>query len=121
MGHVRGEEPKGRSCLAMLPWWVGAQKKSPSLEGDKEMEIEKLGCPGESEGGQQLGSGADWGGWMGGMWGWEWPVRQWNGLCKQRVPATLSSVSLRSCLASQDPYCGWHRLRGCVSIREPGG
>nr|XP_048283883.1 semaphorin-6C [Myodes glareolus] len=27
----------------------------------------------------------------------------------------------RSCLASQDPYCGWHRLRGCVSIRGPGG
>ncbi|XP_038167093.1 semaphorin-6C isoform X3 [Arvicola amphibius] len=27
----------------------------------------------------------------------------------------------RSCLASQDPYCGWHRLKGCVSIRGPGG
>ncbi|ERE90774.1 semaphorin-6C-like protein [Cricetulus griseus] len=27
----------------------------------------------------------------------------------------------RSCLASQDPYCGWHRSRGCVNIRGPGG
>ncbi|XP_011829050.1 PREDICTED: semaphorin-6C [Mandrillus leucophaeus] len=27
----------------------------------------------------------------------------------------------RSCLASQDPYCGWHSSRGCVDIREPGG
>lgn len=27
----------------------------------------------------------------------------------------------RSCLASQDPYCGWHRSRGCVDIRGPGG
>ncbi|CAH6919141.1 Sema6c [Phodopus roborovskii] len=27
----------------------------------------------------------------------------------------------RSCLASQDPYCGWHRSRGCVNIWEPGG
>ncbi|XP_052587055.1 semaphorin-6C isoform X1 [Peromyscus californicus insignis] len=27
----------------------------------------------------------------------------------------------RSCLASQDPYCGWHRLKGCVTIRGPGG
>ncbi|XP_060249105.1 semaphorin-6C isoform X2 [Meriones unguiculatus] len=26
----------------------------------------------------------------------------------------------RSCLASQDPYCGWHRLRGCVNIRGSG-
>uniref|UniRef100_A0ABI8A4E2 Sema domain-containing protein n=1 Tax=Felis catus TaxID=9685 RepID=A0ABI8A4E2_FELCA len=27
----------------------------------------------------------------------------------------------RSCLASQDPYCGWHSSRGCVDIRGPGG
>ncbi|XP_039102273.1 semaphorin-6C isoform X3 [Hyaena hyaena] len=27
----------------------------------------------------------------------------------------------RSCLASRDPYCGWHRSRGCVDIRGPGG
>ncbi|XP_036046246.1 semaphorin-6C isoform X1 [Onychomys torridus] len=27
----------------------------------------------------------------------------------------------RSCLASRDPYCGWHRLKGCVTIRGPGG
>uniref|UniRef100_A0A2K5NPM4 Semaphorin 6C n=1 Tax=Cercocebus atys TaxID=9531 RepID=A0A2K5NPM4_CERAT len=27
----------------------------------------------------------------------------------------------QSCLASQDPYCGWHSSRGCVDIREPGG
>ncbi|XP_036681752.1 semaphorin-6C isoform X3 [Balaenoptera musculus] len=27
----------------------------------------------------------------------------------------------RSCLASQDPYCGWDRSRGCVDIRGPGG
>uniref|UniRef100_A0A8C6RPK3 Sema domain, transmembrane domain (TM), and cytoplasmic domain, (semaphorin) 6C n=1 Tax=Nannospalax galili TaxID=1026970 RepID=A0A8C6RPK3_NANGA len=27
----------------------------------------------------------------------------------------------RSCLASQDPYCGWHRSRGCVDIRGPSG
>ncbi|XP_076430661.1 semaphorin-6C isoform X3 [Peromyscus maniculatus bairdii] len=27
----------------------------------------------------------------------------------------------RSCLASQDPYCGWHRLKGCVTIGGPGG
>ncbi|XP_035583282.1 semaphorin-6C isoform X5 [Zalophus californianus] len=27
----------------------------------------------------------------------------------------------RSCLASQDPYCGWHSSRGCVDIRRPGG
>ncbi|XP_059121818.1 semaphorin-6C isoform X3 [Peromyscus eremicus] len=27
----------------------------------------------------------------------------------------------RSCLGSQDPYCGWHRLKGCVTIRGPGG
>ncbi|XP_055459808.1 semaphorin-6C isoform X5 [Psammomys obesus] len=26
----------------------------------------------------------------------------------------------RSCLASRDPYCGWHRLRGCVNIRGSG-
>ncbi|XP_029804509.1 semaphorin-6C isoform X4 [Suricata suricatta] len=26
----------------------------------------------------------------------------------------------RSCLASQDPYCGWHRSRGCVAVRGPG-
>uniref|UniRef100_G1NZ41 Semaphorin 6C n=1 Tax=Myotis lucifugus TaxID=59463 RepID=G1NZ41_MYOLU len=26
-----------------------------------------------------------------------------------------------SCLASQDPYCGWHSSRGCVDIRGPGG
>ncbi|XP_042537823.1 semaphorin-6C isoform X2 [Dipodomys spectabilis] len=27
----------------------------------------------------------------------------------------------RSCLASRDPYCGWHSSRGCVDIRGPGG
>nr|XP_031292318.1 semaphorin-6C isoform X5 [Camelus dromedarius]XP_031292319.1 semaphorin-6C isoform X5 [Camelus dromedarius]XP_031292320.1 semaphorin-6C isoform X5 [Camelus dromedarius]XP_031292321.1 semaphorin-6C isoform X5 [Camelus dromedarius]XP_031292322.1 semaphorin-6C isoform X5 [Camelus dromedarius]XP_031292323.1 semaphorin-6C isoform X5 [Camelus dromedarius] len=27
----------------------------------------------------------------------------------------------RSCLASQDPYCGWDSSRGCVDIRGPGG
>ncbi|KAM8787006.1 semaphorin-6C isoform 2-T8 [Rhynchonycteris naso] len=27
----------------------------------------------------------------------------------------------RSCLASQDPYCGWHSSRGCVDIRGPSG
>ncbi|KAM5201262.1 semaphorin-6C isoform 3-T14 [Hipposideros larvatus] len=27
----------------------------------------------------------------------------------------------RSCLASQDPYCGWHSSKGCVDIRGPGG
>ncbi|XP_073904252.1 semaphorin-6C isoform X5 [Castor canadensis] len=27
----------------------------------------------------------------------------------------------RSCLASQDPYCGWHSSRGCMDIRGPGG
>ncbi|XP_030792966.1 semaphorin-6C isoform X2 [Rhinopithecus roxellana] len=27
----------------------------------------------------------------------------------------------RTCLASQDPYCGWHSSRGCVDIRGPGG
>nr|KAF6291643.1 semaphorin 6C [Myotis myotis] len=27
----------------------------------------------------------------------------------------------RSCLASQDPYCGWHSSRGCVDIRGPRG
>nr|KAF6414326.1 semaphorin 6C [Molossus molossus] len=27
----------------------------------------------------------------------------------------------RSCLATQDPYCGWHSSRGCVDIRGPGG
>lgn len=27
----------------------------------------------------------------------------------------------RSCLASQDPYCGWHNSRGCVDIRGPRG
>ncbi|XP_047376201.1 semaphorin-6C isoform X3 [Sciurus carolinensis] len=27
----------------------------------------------------------------------------------------------RSCLASQDPYCGWHSSRGCVDIRGTGG
>uniref|UniRef100_A0A8C2QRW6 Semaphorin-6C n=1 Tax=Capra hircus TaxID=9925 RepID=A0A8C2QRW6_CAPHI len=27
----------------------------------------------------------------------------------------------RSCLASQDPYCGWDSSRGCVDIRAPGG
>ncbi|XP_058395079.1 semaphorin-6C isoform X3 [Diceros bicornis minor] len=27
----------------------------------------------------------------------------------------------RSCLASLDPYCGWHSSRGCVDIRGPGG
>uniref|UniRef100_A0A8C5L005 Sema domain, transmembrane domain (TM), and cytoplasmic domain, (semaphorin) 6C n=1 Tax=Jaculus jaculus TaxID=51337 RepID=A0A8C5L005_JACJA len=27
----------------------------------------------------------------------------------------------RSCLASQDPYCGWHGSRGCVDIRRSGG
>ncbi|EAW53469.1 semaphorin 6C [Homo sapiens] len=27
----------------------------------------------------------------------------------------------RSCLASQDPYCGWHSSRGCVDIRGSGG
>lgn len=111
----------------MLPGyasWAGrsTEKKIPSLECGKEMGIvEKLGYPGESEGGQQLGSAADWDGQMGGVWGWECPVRQWNGLCTRRVPVSLSSVSLRSCLASQDPYCGWHRLRGCVSIRGPAG
>ncbi|XP_066124061.1 semaphorin-6C isoform X1 [Saccopteryx bilineata] len=26
----------------------------------------------------------------------------------------------RSCLASHDPYCGWHSSRGCVDIRGPG-
>ncbi|XP_004588933.2 semaphorin-6C [Ochotona princeps] len=26
----------------------------------------------------------------------------------------------RSCLASQDPYCGWHSSRGCVDIRGGG-
>lgn len=50
----------------MLPGyasWAGrSTEKSPSLEGGKEMGIVKLGYPGESEGGQQLGSGADWGG-----------------------------------------------------------
>ncbi|KAG8509254.1 Semaphorin-6C [Galemys pyrenaicus] len=27
----------------------------------------------------------------------------------------------RSCLASRDPYCGWHGSRGCVDVRGPGG
>ncbi|XP_028344645.1 semaphorin-6C isoform X4 [Physeter macrocephalus] len=27
----------------------------------------------------------------------------------------------RSCLTSQDPYCGWDSSRGCVDIRRPGG
>ncbi|XP_053446677.1 semaphorin-6C [Nycticebus coucang] len=27
----------------------------------------------------------------------------------------------RRCLASQDPYCGWHSSRGCVDIKRPGG
>ncbi|KAK2497294.1 hypothetical protein MC885_020243 [Smutsia gigantea] len=46
-------------------------------------------------------------------------------------PGCIISVSLsrcarhgacrRSCLASQDPYCGWHSSRGCVDIRGPGG
>ncbi|XP_060057686.1 semaphorin-6C isoform X2 [Erinaceus europaeus] len=27
----------------------------------------------------------------------------------------------RSCLASQDPYCGWHSSRGCVDIRGSAG
>ncbi|XP_077883718.1 semaphorin-6C isoform X5 [Ictidomys tridecemlineatus] len=27
----------------------------------------------------------------------------------------------RSCLASQDPYCGWHSSRGCVDITGTGG
>ncbi|XP_036308682.1 LOW QUALITY PROTEIN: semaphorin-6C [Pipistrellus kuhlii] len=27
----------------------------------------------------------------------------------------------RSCLASRDPYCGWHSSRGCVDIRGPHG
>ncbi|XP_051712020.2 semaphorin-6C isoform X2 [Oryctolagus cuniculus] len=26
----------------------------------------------------------------------------------------------RSCLASQDPYCGWHSSRGCVDVRGGG-
>ncbi|KAL6044172.1 hypothetical protein STEG23_019852 [Scotinomys teguina] len=27
----------------------------------------------------------------------------------------------RSCLTSRDPYCGWHRFKGCVTIRGPSG
>ncbi|KAM6219460.1 semaphorin-6C isoform 2-T2 [Rhynchocyon petersi] len=27
----------------------------------------------------------------------------------------------RSCLASQDPYCGWHSSQGCVDIKRPSG
>ncbi|XP_057356704.1 semaphorin-6C isoform X4 [Manis pentadactyla] len=46
-------------------------------------------------------------------------------------PGCIISISLsrcarhgacrRSCLASQDPYCGWHSSRGCVNIRGSGG
>ncbi|XP_075417883.1 semaphorin-6C isoform X4 [Tenrec ecaudatus] len=32
---------------------------------------------------------------------------------------TRHGACQRSCLASQDPYCGWHRSRGCVDIRGP--
>ncbi|XP_045672960.1 semaphorin-6C isoform X1 [Phyllostomus hastatus] len=34
---------------------------------------------------------------------------------------TQHAACRRSCLASQDPYCGWHSSRGCVDIRVPGG
>ncbi|XP_006900177.1 PREDICTED: semaphorin-6C isoform X3 [Elephantulus edwardii] len=34
---------------------------------------------------------------------------------------TRHGACRRSCLASQDPYCGWHSSRGCVDIRGPGG
>ncbi|XP_062960484.1 semaphorin-6C isoform X3 [Cynocephalus volans] len=34
---------------------------------------------------------------------------------------TRHGACQRSCLASQDPYCGWHSSRGCVDIRGPGG
>nr|XP_036859237.1 semaphorin-6C isoform X9 [Manis javanica] len=46
-------------------------------------------------------------------------------------PGCIISISLsrcarhgacrRSCLASQDPYCGWHSSRGCVNIRGSAG
>ncbi|KAM5161978.1 semaphorin-6C isoform 3-T5 [Callospermophilus lateralis] len=34
---------------------------------------------------------------------------------------TRHGACQRSCLASQDPYCGWHSARGCVDIRGTGG
>uniref|UniRef100_A0A9L0TE42 Semaphorin-6C n=1 Tax=Equus caballus TaxID=9796 RepID=A0A9L0TE42_HORSE len=34
---------------------------------------------------------------------------------------TRHGACQRSCLASQDPYCGWDSSRGCVDIRGPGG
>ncbi|XP_049736382.1 semaphorin-6C isoform X2 [Elephas maximus indicus] len=34
---------------------------------------------------------------------------------------TRHGACRRSCLASQDPYCGWHSSQGCVDIRGPGG
>ncbi|XP_008582573.1 PREDICTED: semaphorin-6C isoform X3 [Galeopterus variegatus] len=34
---------------------------------------------------------------------------------------TRHGACQRSCLASQDPYCGWHSSRGCVDIRGPSG
>nr|XP_035974587.1 semaphorin-6C isoform X6 [Halichoerus grypus] len=43
----------------------------------------------------------------------------------RREPILLEEINAyspsRSCLASQDPYCGWHSSRGCVDIRGPGG
>ncbi|XP_073744506.1 semaphorin-6C isoform X4 [Callorhinus ursinus] len=43
----------------------------------------------------------------------------------RREPILLEEINAyspsRSCLASQDPYCGWHSSRGCVDIRRPGG
>nr|XP_023496982.1 semaphorin-6C isoform X4 [Equus caballus] len=33
---------------------------------------------------------------------------------------TRHGACQRSCLASQDPYCGWDSSRGCVDIRGPG-
>lgn len=33
---------------------------------------------------------------------------------------SLAFIIFRSCLASQDPYCGWHSSRGCVDIRGGG-
>ncbi|XP_006861460.1 PREDICTED: semaphorin-6C isoform X2 [Chrysochloris asiatica] len=33
---------------------------------------------------------------------------------------TRHGACRRSCLASQDPYCGWHSSLGCVAIRGPG-
>uniref|UniRef100_A0A9L0J5B9 Semaphorin 6C n=1 Tax=Equus asinus TaxID=9793 RepID=A0A9L0J5B9_EQUAS len=34
---------------------------------------------------------------------------------------TRHGACQRSCLASQDPYCGWDSSRGCVDIRGSGG